>query len=108
MGSAGRDTLLDLRDVFSQDATEKLSFVPQAGADGQAVLVQMCSRCHDGRADPESAAAIQRARARQRCLPTKKQIAAARPAKNRRLRKKMPPWRSGHCTPEAQQRPRPS
>src|SRR6185503_16367702 len=51
-GAAARDTLLDMRDVFSDDARQKLSFVPAPGADGRAVLLQMCSRCHDGRADP--------------------------------------------------------
>ena len=44
---------LDLREVFSDDAAEKLSFVPQPGADGKAVLLQMCARCHDGRGNPQ-------------------------------------------------------
>ncbi len=51
-GGAPRDSLLDLRRVFSRDAEQKLSFVPQPGADGRAVLQQMCARCHDGRGNP--------------------------------------------------------
>jgi hypothetical protein len=100
-GAAGRDTLLDLRDVFSQDATEKLGFVPQPGADGRGVLVQMCARCHDGRADP----AIGRSNFNVLALDTmsadEKQIAISRIQEPEGSVKKMPPWRSGSLTPEA-------
>lgn len=51
-GLAPRETLLDLRDVFSADASSKLSFVPWSADDGRSVLVQMCARCHDGRGNP--------------------------------------------------------
>ncbi len=51
-GAATRDTLLDLRDVFSDDASARLSFRPWPGADGRSVLLQMCARCHDGRGNP--------------------------------------------------------
>jgi mono/diheme cytochrome c family protein len=101
MGAAGRDTLLDLREVFSQDAIEKLSFVPQAGADGRAVLVQMCARCHDGRADPSIG------RSNFNVLKLDEMSADVKAAAAERIRepdgsaKKMPPWRSGSLTPEA-------
>lgn len=101
MGAAGRDTMLDLRDVFSQDAIEKLSFVPQAGADGRAVLVQMCARCHDGRADPGIG------RSKFNVLELDAMSADAKAAAAQRIQepegsaKKMPPWRSGSLTPEA-------
>jgi cytochrome c553 len=49
---AARETLLDIRNVFSDDASAKLSFVPRGAADGKTVLLQMCSRCHDGRGNP--------------------------------------------------------
>lgn len=49
---APRETLLDIRNVFSEDASTKLSFVPKGAADGKTVLLQMCSRCHDGRGNP--------------------------------------------------------
>lgn len=51
-GLAARDTLLDLRDVFSGDAASRLSFLPWPGADGRSILLQMCARCHDGRGNP--------------------------------------------------------
>lgn len=51
-GAAPRETLIDVRDVFSHDAAERLSFVPWPGADGRRVLLQMCARCHDGRGNP--------------------------------------------------------
>src|SRR6478735_1573567 len=51
-GTAARASLLDIRDVFSSDALTKLSFVPQPGASGSTVLLQMCGRCHDGRGNP--------------------------------------------------------
>jgi MYXO-CTERM domain-containing protein len=51
-GVAPRDSLIDLRDVFTDDAKQKLSFVSAPGADGETVLLQMCARCHDGRGDP--------------------------------------------------------
>lgn len=101
MGAAGRDTLLDLRDVFSQDAIEKLSFVPQAGADGRAVLLQMCARCHDGRADPSIG------RSKFNVLELDEMSADAKALARERIQepdgsvKKMPPWRSGTLTPEA-------
>lgn len=101
MGAAGRETLLDLRDVFSQDATEKLSFVPQAGADGRAVLVQMCARCHDGRADPAIG------RSKFNVLELDAMSADEKAAASQRIQepatsvKHMPPWRSGTLTPEA-------
>jgi Cytochrome C oxidase, cbb3-type, subunit III len=103
MGTAGRDTLVDLRDVFSQDATEKLSFVPQAGADGHAVLVQMCSRCHDGRADPEIGRSNFNVLSLDKMSTDEKQVAASRLQEPEGSVKKMPPWRSGQLTPEALQ-----
>ena len=103
MGSAARDSLLDVRDVFSQDASEKLSFVPQAGADGQAVLVQMCSRCHDGRADPDIGRSHFNVLALDKMSSNEKQIAASRLQEPDGSVKKMPPWRSGQLTPEAMQ-----
>jgi len=48
-GTAARGSLLDIRDIFSNDALTKLSFVPAPGADAHTILLQMCARCHDGR-----------------------------------------------------------
>jgi mono/diheme cytochrome c family protein len=101
VGGAARDGFLDLRDVFSQDAEEKLSFVPQAGADGHAVLVQMCSRCHDGRADPAISRSKFNVLKLDQMSAAEKTIASARLQEPEGSIKKMPPWRSGQLTPEA-------
>ena len=71
-GAAPRNTLVDIRDVFSADAMEKLSFVSQPGADGKSVLLQMCSRCHDGRPTPMPAAAGSTSRSSPKCHATKR------------------------------------
>ena len=95
MGGAARETLLDLRDVFSADATEKLSFVPQAGADARAVLLQMCARCHDGRANPEESRSKFNVLKLDEMSSEEKTIAASRIMEPDDSVKRMPPWRSG-------------
>jgi hypothetical protein len=101
MGTAARDTLLDLRDVFSQDASQKLSFVPQAGADGKSVLVQMCSRCHDGRADPNIGRSKFNVLALDTMSADEKATAISRIQEPEGSVKRMPPSRSGQLTPDA-------
>jgi hypothetical protein len=100
-GAAPRESLLDLRDVFSADATLKLSFLPQPGADGRTVLLQMCGRCHDGRGNP----ALPKNQFNVRKLET-----VSRPVKEMAIARvqaadetRMPPWRAGSLTPEALQ-----
>jgi mono/diheme cytochrome c family protein len=99
LGVAPRETLVDIRQVFSDDAAEKLSFVPQAGADGQAVLLQMCSRCHDGRGNPELP---------KNQFDVRRLAEMSREAKDGAIMRisapdqsRMPPWRAGTLTPEA-------
>jgi DNA-binding beta-propeller fold protein YncE/cytochrome c553 len=94
-----RGSLLDIREIFSADAQQKLSFVPQPGADGKTVLLEMCARCHDGRANPQ----IGKSRFNVLALDTlpraEKDLAIMRlgdPAGTR-----MPPWRAGALTPES-------
>jgi DNA-binding beta-propeller fold protein YncE/mono/diheme cytochrome c family protein len=99
-GAAARDSLLDLREVFSADATEKLSFVSQPGADGKAVLLQMCARCHDGRGNPELAKNQFNVGALDRLSPDKKALAITR-LNATAAGARMPPWRVGTLTPEA-------
>ncbi len=100
-GTAGRETLVDIRDVFSADAIEKLSFVPKPGADGKSVLVQMCSRCHDGRANPEIGRSNFDVLKLDTMSADEKQIALQRIQEPEGSIKRMPPWRSGTLTPEA-------
>jgi hypothetical protein len=96
LGVSARDSLLDLRDVFSADATEKLSFVPAAGADGKTVLLQMCARCHDGRGNPAFPKNLFNVLKLEEMSRPLKDLAIARltaPAEAR-----MPPWRTGTLT----------
>jgi mono/diheme cytochrome c family protein len=99
--AAPRDSLVDIRDVFSEDATEKLSFVPQPGADGQAVLLQMCSRCHDGRANPDASKSRFNVKKLAEMPREEKDLAIARLQLPATASTKMPPWRSARMTDEA-------
>lgn len=100
-GVVARSGLLDIRDVLSQDALEKLSFVPKAGADGNAVLLQMCSRCHDGRADPNLSRSRFNVLKLAEMSADEKTLAVQRVQEPAGSMKRMPPRRSGTLTPEA-------
>ncbi len=100
-GAAPREGLIDIRDVFSQDAMEKLSFVPQPNADGHAVLLQMCSRCHDGRGNPSVGRSKFNVQKLDQMSRAEKDLAIARLKEPARSAAKMPPWRSGRMTDEA-------
>jgi MYXO-CTERM domain-containing protein len=95
-GGAQRSSLLDLRDIFSDDAKQKLSFVPQPGADGKAVLLQMCARCHDGRGNPQWNKNHFNVRKLEEMSRATKDFAISRISAGT-----MPPWRAGTLTPEA-------
>ena len=99
-GGAPRESLIDLRRVFSQDAEQKLSFVPQPGADGRTVLQQMCSRCHDGRGNPalrKNQFNVLRLAEMPRAL---KDLAIERIDSETAV---MPPKRAGYLPPEAKE-----
>jgi hypothetical protein len=98
---APRASLIDTREVFSSDAMEKLSFVPQPGADGRAVVIQMCSRCHDGRASPEIGRSRFNVKNLDQMPRAEKDLAIARLQQPRETR--MPPWRVGRMTPDGLQ-----
>jgi mono/diheme cytochrome c family protein len=87
--------------VFSEDAIEKLSFVPQPGADGRSVLLQMCSRCHDGRADPDLNRSRFNVQKLDQMSRDEKDVAIDRLQQPETSWTKMPPWRSGHLPDEA-------
>ena len=99
MGDAPRGSLLDIRDVFSDDAKQKLSFVPRPGADGKAVLLQMCARCHDGRGNPQLSKNRFNVRKLEEMPRGEKDLAVSRISDTGPRR--MPPWRVGTLTPEA-------
>jgi DNA-binding beta-propeller fold protein YncE len=98
-GVAPRETLLDVRQVFSGDAMEKLSFVPKPGADGRTVLLEMCARCHDGRGNPALTKNQFDVRRLEELPRSVKDLAIARISASDTTR--MPPWRVGSLTPEA-------
>jgi hypothetical protein len=100
-GAAPRGSLVDIRHVLSEDAIEKLGFVPQPGADGRGVLVQMCSRCHDGRANPDLNRSRFNVRKLDQMSRDEKDIAIDRLQQPATSSLKMPPWRSGHLPDEA-------
>jgi hypothetical protein len=100
-GAAPRSGLLDLREVFSSDAQEKLSFVPKPGADGKTVLLQMCARCHDGRSDPMLAKSRFNVLKLAEMSRSEKDLAITRISSTDG--KVMPPWRVGSLTSEGRQ-----
>lgn len=98
-GQAARDTLLDLRDVFSDDAASRLSFTPWPSSDGLSVLRQMCARCHDGRGNPALA---------KNAFNVLELDSMSRPVKDRAIARvtatgklQMPPPRVGKLSPES-------
>lgn len=98
-GTAAPETVLDLRDVFSDDAASKLSFVPWTPSDGRAVMMQMCGRCHDGRGNPELAKNQFNVLRLDEMSRELKDRAIARVTATGRLQ--MPPWRVGTLSQEA-------
>ncbi len=98
-GVAPRESLLDLRDIFTADAEQKLSFVPPPGADGKTVLRQMCSRCHDGRGDPTLTKNRFNVLQLEQMSGEERELAIAR--MNAQDLSRMPPSRSGTLTTEA-------
>ena len=98
-GLTPRQTLLDIRAIFSEDASTKLSFAPRADAPGKTVLLQMCARCHDGRGNP----ALSKNNFNVLKLDTlprvEKDAAIARLTAGSAER--MPPWRVATLTPQA-------
>jgi cytochrome c553 len=100
-GLSPRESLLDIRDIFSADAAAKLSFVPKADADGKTVLQQMCGRCHDGRGNPALNKNHFNVLQLQQLDRVMKDLAIARINETGTAR--MPPPRAGTLTPEAAQ-----
>jgi hypothetical protein len=99
-GAAPRASLLDIRDIFSADASEKLSFVPSPMADGKTVLLQMCARCHDGRSDPQLNKSHFNVLKLGEMSRAEKDVAISRIGDATRP---MPPWRVGSLPPQSRQ-----
>jgi len=97
-GLAPRESLMDIRQIFSADAEQKLSFVPQPGADGKTVLAQMCARCHDGRGNPALRKNQFNVLQLGQMSRSQKDLAIERINSQAAV---MPPKRAGRLTPEA-------
>lgn len=98
-GIAARGSLLDIRDIFSNDAMTKLSFIPQPGASGSTVLLQMCGRCHDGRGNPNLTKNRFNVLLLSGLSRDEKAVAIARLSDSGRTH--MPPWRAGSLTADS-------
>jgi hypothetical protein len=101
IGAAPRESLLDPRDVLSSDARLKLGMTPLPDADGSTILLQACSRCHDGRADPSISKAAFNVRALEQMNRAMKDKAIARMQLPVDDPLRMPPPRTGDLPPEA-------
>jgi hypothetical protein len=98
-GAAPRESLLDLRELFSEDAKQKLGLVPPPGADGLTVLTQVCSRCHDGRGNPELTKNAFNVKALAEMSREEKDNAIARLQEPVGSLLRMPPWRAASLPP---------
>jgi hypothetical protein len=100
-GVLPRESLIDIREVFSADAQQRLSFVPAPATDGRTVLLQMCARCHDGRGEPGTRKANFDVLRLDEMEREAKDVAISRITATDETR--MPPWRVGNLTPESVQ-----
>jgi hypothetical protein len=98
-GAAPRESLLDLRELFSEDAKQKLGLVPPPGADGLTVLTQVCARCHDGRGNPELTKNAFNVKALAEMSREEKDLAISRLQEPVGSLLRMPPWRVGNLPP---------
>jgi len=98
-GVAPRESLLDLRDLFSADAQLKLGLVPPPGSDGLTVLNQVCSRCHDGRGNPELNKNAFNVKALSEMSREEKDLAIERLLEPETSFLRMPPWRAATLPP---------
>jgi hypothetical protein len=98
-GAAPRESLLDLRGLFSADAKQKLGLVPPPGASGSAVLLQVCSRCHDGRENPDLSRAAFNVKKLAEMSRDEKDLAISRLQEPETSLTRMPPWRAATLPP---------
>jgi hypothetical protein len=98
-GAAPRESLLDLRGLFSEDAKQKLGLVPPAGANGAAVLTQVCSRCHDGRESQSISRSLFNVKQLATMSRAEKDLAIQRLQEPEGSVLRMPPWRAATLPP---------
>ena len=76
--------------------------MPSPGSDGLTVLTQVCSRCHDGRGNPELTKHAFNVKALSEMSREEKDMAISRLQEPDGSWLKMPPWRAG-ILPAAEQ-----
>lgn len=100
-GASDRSTLVNLYDLFTDDARYRLGIVPPPDADGQTVLHVACARCHNGRAGPELRRSRFNVRALGEMSREMKDLAIDRMQQPHGAPTVMPPERFGPLPPDA-------
>ncbi len=100
-GAAPRETLVDMRDLFSDDARVMLGILPPPDADGATVLNVACGRCHDGRGDPELTRSAFNVKELDQMSRQLKDLAIARMELPEGAEHRMPPSRFGSLPNDA-------
>jgi hypothetical protein len=77
-GELARELLPDIRDTLLDSALPALSIRPKQGLDGQFILKQMCSRCHNSRLDQTQTRALFNVDTLDSLGPAERQVAVDR------------------------------
>jgi hypothetical protein len=94
-GEADPSTLLDPREVLSDEVMTQMSLMPRPDAQAPEILHHMCSRCHNGNLDPTLTRARFDATALDLVAPQIKELIADRIVREHDDRWLMPPPRFG-------------
>lgn len=100
-GGAARESLMNMNNLFTDEAREMLGIVPPANADGKTVLTVSCGRCHDGRGDPSLVRSAFNVKALDKMSRDMKDRAIERLQLEPDSDSVMPPARFGPLPPEA-------
>ena len=98
-GAAPRESLLDLRELFSEDAKAEARARAAAGRRRPAVLTQVCARCHDGRENPLLSRNLFNVKTLDQMSREEKDLAIARLQEPEGSVLRMPPWRAATLPP---------
>jgi hypothetical protein len=99
-GGLARDKLPDLREVLLDAALPDMGLRPRPGADGPAILAQMCQRCHNARLDQTLSRANFDVTKLSSLSRGEKDQAIARLTQSANSRELMPPARFGSLSPQ--------
>ncbi len=99
-GSQPASAILDTRETFLPEVLPDISLRPKAGASGQAILKQMCQRCHNSRQDTSLTKARFNVEKLDQLSAMEKELAIARLTVPESSLLKMPPPRFGALSAE--------